>query len=287
VTGVLAAYLYSRKEIKYSMLAKRLQIVIVLIPVVVGLIAAGGWWFAIVVALFAGIAAWEYWRIFKHGGYTPSLMILMSGAVSLVLTRHLFEFAGSDIVLTVFLFAAVAYHVIAYEHGHLCAGCDFAITVAGMVYLGWLASYFVSLRNLPDGLWWLMTVLPASWFADSGAYLVGSHFGRHKFSPLISPKKTWEGYVGGIVISIVATALLAQLWHLRSPMVTPLRGSVLALCVSTLSPMGDLGISLIKRQFGVKDTSKLLPGHGGVLDRIDSLLWAVPIGYYVIGLLLS
>jgi len=264
------------------MLAKRLQIVIVLIPIVVGLIAAGGRWFAGTVALLIGIAAWEYWRIFSEGGYSPSLFILVAGTALLVLTRNQFSFIGSDVFLTVFLFAAMMYHVIAYEHGHKCAACDFAVTVTGMVYLGWLAAYFVSLRNLPEGLWWLMTILPASWFADSGAYLFGSHFGKHKFAPLISPKKTWEGYLGGILISIIGTLLLSQLWHLRSPAITPLSGAVLALCISTLSPMGDLGISLIKRQFGVKDASKLIPGHGGAMDRLDSLLWAVPIGYYVV-----
>ena len=264
------------------MLAKRLQIVIALIPIVVGLIAAGGWWFAGLATLLVGIAAWEYWHIFSQGGYAPSLPLLVIGATSLVLIRHQFGFVGSDVFLTVFLFAAVMYHVIALERGHQRAACDFAITVAGTVYLGWTAAYFVSLRNLPDGLWWIMTVLPASWFADSGAYLIGSHFGKHKFAPLISPKKTWEGYFGGIIISIVATMLLSQLWHLQFPMLTALEGGVLALCVATLSPMGDLGVSLIKRQFGVKDSGKLLPGHGGAMDRLDSLLWAVPIGYYVV-----
>ena len=264
------------------MLAKRLQIVIILIPIVVGLIAAGGWWFAGAVALLIGIAAWEYWRIFSEGGYAPSLVVLVAGAMLLVLTRNQFGFIGSDIFLMVFLLVAMMYHVIAFEHGQKHAAHDFAITVAGMVYLGWLAAYFVSLRNLPDGFWWLMTVLPASWLADTGAYLVGSHFGKHKFAPLISPKKTWEGYLGGILISTVSILLLSQLWHLRTPLITPFKGGVLAFCIAMLSPMGDLGISLIKRQFGVKDSGKLIPGHGGAMDRLDSLLWAVPIGYYVI-----
>jgi phosphatidate cytidylyltransferase len=138
---------------------------------------------------------------------------------------------------------------------------------------------------LPDGLWWSLTVLFAVWLADTGAYLIGSRFGRHKMTPRLSPKKSWEGYLGGILFSVPGTALLACLWPVWAApglTVTPLRAALIALVLSLLTILGDLGESMIKRQVGVKDSGDLLPGHGGIFDRIDSWLWAAAIGYYLI-----
>jgi phosphatidate cytidylyltransferase len=154
------------------------------------------------------------------------------------------------------------------------------------VYLGWIGGYLISLRNLPDGKWWLLTVLVAVWLADTAAYLIGSRFGKHKLSPRLSPKKSWEGYLAGILFSLVGTPLFTLLWP-ASANITPLDGLWIALPISLLTTLGDLGESMIKRQFGVKDSSKLLPGHGGAFDRIDSWLWAAVIGYYIITLLLT
>jgi phosphatidate cytidylyltransferase len=100
----------------------------------------------------------------------------------------------------------MAYHLFQYERGSQRAGTDFAVTLSGILYIGWLGAYLISLRRLPDGLWWLLTVLPAVWLADTGAYLVGSRFGRHKMTPRLSPKKSWEGYLGGILFSVPGTA---------------------------------------------------------------------------------
>jgi phosphatidate cytidylyltransferase len=127
-----------------------------------------------------------------------------------------------------------------------------------------------------------MLVLPSIWVSDGTAYFVGSHFGRHKMSPRSSPKKSWEGYIGGVIGGTLFAVLLASLWHLRAPAVTPLKGLILGLVITSISPLGDLGESMLKRGFGVKDTSRLLPGHGGIMDRIDSWLWAATIGYYLI-----
>jgi len=157
--------------------------------------------------------------------------------------------------------------------------------MGGIIYLGWLGGYLISLRNLPDGLWWMMVALPTIWISDSGAFLIGRSFGRHSLARRLSPKKTWEGYAAGVVFGTIGAGLCGLLWHLRSPLVTPGRALIMGLVLSVVAPFGDLGESMIKRQFGVKDSSNLLPGHGGVLDRIDSIMWTGIISYFLITLL--
>ena len=143
----------------------------------------------------------------------------------------------------------------------------------------------LSLRALPNGLWWLWVTLPAVWLADSGAYFIGKRFGRHKLSPRLSPKKTWEGYLGGILfgsLGSIAWVALWEIWFPVNPLLTPVRVALLGLAIAVITPLGDLGESMIKRQVGIKDSSHLIPGHGGVFDRIDSWLWAGVIGYYFV-----
>ncbi len=138
------------------------------------------------------------------------------------------------------------------------------------------------MRDLPQGQWWVLTALPAVWLADSGAYLIGRAWGRHKMAPSISPGKTWEGYVGGVILGAPLTAGLAALWGQWAGPGGPtvLEGLILGLIVAAVSPLGDLAVSMVKREMGVKDTGGLFPGHGGALDRVDSTLWAAVIGYY-------
>jgi phosphatidate cytidylyltransferase len=119
--------------------------------------------------------------------------------------------------------------------------------------------------------------LIASWAADGTAFLVGRSIGRHKFSPRLSPKKTVEGYVGGIVFGTLITAIAASLIGMDLVPVI-----ILALVISVVTPAGDLAISLLKREAGVKDSGHFLPGHGGALDRVDTILWSVTIAYYLI-----
>src|SRR5512133_3510563 len=242
------------------MLAQRLLVTIILVPIGILLIAAGGWALAVLVIAVLGYGAWEYWRIFTQGGYRPSLLLLISGVVGLATARQLFEFKLSDLILTGFILLSMGTQVFSFEKGSNTSAIDFNITLGGILYLGWLGSYLISLRNLPDGLWWFMVVLPAIWFGDGAAYFVGSHLGRHKMSPRVSPKKSWEGYAGGVIGGALFTLLLASLWHLRAPAVTPIKGMILGVVIAGLSPLGDLGESMLKRGFGVKDSSRLLPG---------------------------
>jgi phosphatidate cytidylyltransferase len=264
------------------MLVKRLIVAIILIPFGAALFAAGGWVLAVVAAAVLGYAAWEFWRMYTLGGYHPSVFVLVGGTAVLVLARYAFKFDGSDLLFCVLILAAMAVQALSFEKGDKTSSVDFTIILGGVLYIGWLGAYIVSLRELPGGLYWLMLVLPAMWFSDGAAFFVGRRFGKHKISQRISPKKTWEGYFGGLVIGALGTMLLASLWHFRVPEITALRGLFLGFTVAAISPMGDFGESMIKRSFGIKDASALLPGHGGVMDRIDSWLWAAPIGYYLI-----
>lgn len=264
------------------MLAKRLLVINIFVPIFVLVIVLGGWTYTSFILLFLAFAAWEYWRIFKSGGYAPALPLMIAGTTLLVAGRMLWDFKYIAGIFSVIVLAAMGVHVLDYERGRESSGVDFGITLGGIFYLGWLGSYFIALRNLPSGMWWSLLVIPSIWLADSGAFLIGRRFGRHPFSARVSPNKTWEGYLGGILFGTAGTLLLALLWQLRDPTITPLKGLILGCVIAIITPIGDLGESMIKRQFGLKDSGKLLPGHGGVLDRIDSWLWAAVIGYYLI-----
>jgi phosphatidate cytidylyltransferase len=134
-------------------------------------------------------------------------------------------------------------------------------------------------------MWWALTVFPAMACADGGAFFLGGAFGRHPMAARTSPKKTWEGYLGGVLSGTLFAWLFASLWHLAEPSFVPLHGMLVGLAVTSLAPLGDLAESMFKRELNVKDTSKIFPGHGGMMDRIDTLLYVAVIGYYLIRLL--
>ena len=267
------------------MLAKRTLVVAVLLPVGILAIFLGGLWYLAAIAIILGLAAPEYAQLFKASGFHPAGLLITSGTLLLVIARYFYGLEGSDWAISLVILGAMAYHLVEFERGKTQAGTDFSITLSGIFYLGWIGSYLISLRYLPGGMWWVLTVLPSVWLADTGAYFIGKGFGKHKLSPRLSPGKTWEGYLGGILLSVPGTALLVWVylsWGAAASGLTPLNGALMGLVLSLLTPLGDLGESMIKRQVGVKDSGNLLPGHGGVFDRIDSWLWAGVIGYYLI-----
>lgn len=268
------------------MLKKRILVIIILMPLWIFAMFKGGILLAVVMALIMSVAVWEYRNIFRSGGYQPADVTLVLGALGFT-TLHAWVGEEWDMPLLVFLvLSSMGFHLLAYERGRDKAPIDLLVTIGGIVYIGLFGSYFVTIRGLPDGEWWMLIVLSAVWWGDTGGYVVGKVFGRHKLAPRLSPKKTWEGYLGGIFCGIVGTPSLVFLyrkWGLGiDSEITILRALIIGAIISVLATMGDLGISMFKRYSKQKDSGAILPGHGGVLDRIDSWFWGILIGYYVI-----
>ena len=267
---------------------RRILTALVLTAVGLPAIIYGGVFYFLLMGGFLVGGSWEYIRLYRAVKYEPNELVTVGGVLVLVTARFFFaDFAISLFVLLILL--AMAAHLASYERGRDQAALDFSVTVAGLTYLGWLGSYLLDLRNFSaEGGWWLMLVLPIVWAGDTGGYSIGSVYGRHKLAPRLSPNKSWEGYIAGVFTSIFIGAFFAYAFTsigVHQPLaglVTPLEGALLGLVIGVLAPLGDLGESMLKRQSGLKDSSNIFPGHGGVLDRIDSWIWGASIGFILI-----
>jgi phosphatidate cytidylyltransferase len=171
------------------------------------------------------------------------------------------------LVLTMLLFLANHRQANAFER--------WALTTACCLYTAFLVSYMILLRNGKDGLWWMGAALLGTWLFDTGAYLIGRRWGRRLLWPAVSPGKTWEGTVGGAILACGVCLATTRVLGL-----SPAQAIGLGLLIAVLAQLGDLVESAIKRQVGVKDAGSFLPGHGGILDRIDGLLFATVGVYY-------
>ena len=151
--------------------------------------------------------------------------------------------------------------------------------ITGILYVGVFGAHIVLLRDLLDGVDWLIVMLVATFSTDTGAYAVGRLVGRHAFAPTISPNKTWEGAIGGLVFGALGAAVAMLILE---PTIRAGAQILVAAALPVAAIAGDLLESALKRRLGVKDMSTLLPGHGGVLDRLDSLLLAGPVLYWIV-----
>ena len=257
----------------HNNLVQRILRAAVILAVAVPVTVLGGPLFSLFVLIVVAAAWWEWATMGRTGRIRPFLVV---GAIS-ALGVCVFGAAPAGwrdlALLAAFGGIAVAALLRADYAGVLT---DIAYTVLGVVWLGWLAGYAIFLRNVvgaANGLAWLLTGIAITIAADTGAYATGRALGRRLLVPRVSPKKTVEGLVGGLAIAALvggAAALLA----LGRP---GWQGALIGIAGGAAAVLGDLLESLLKRQLGVKDSSRLIPGHGGVLDRIDGLLFVIPV----------
>lgn len=267
------------------MLSERLLITVTFLPIGFVAFIMGGWLFTVLVLFFLCIAAREYVKLFESLDFHASALVVTLGVFILTASRYVNGFEHAPAIISILLLSTMAYHLIAFERGCERSATNFAIAVGGIMYIGWMGAYFISLRLLPDGMWWSFIVLPCVWSADSAAYFVGIRWGRHKLAPRLSPGKTWEGYLGGIIGGTLAGVVIGLLIQWLAPPWTGINlwwGGLMGFLMGVVPTLGDLGESMIKRQVNAKDSGNIIPGHGGFFDRIDSWLWATVIAYYMV-----
>ncbi|MFA9381145.1 MAG: phosphatidate cytidylyltransferase [Acetanaerobacterium sp.] len=243
----------------------------------------------IVIGLLSALAIFE---LLNNTGYITDKFILSVCVVfSFFFPMLHFEWLNAHIIFvgTVFLVLLGFSYVIGHEKLTLPNICT-AFLVSLVVPVVFSVSIVIRDNFFPDGLFYYMLVLGGGWLADSGAYFVGVFFGRHKLAPKISPQKTIEGAVGGIVTTVIGYLLVGLVYYLYCRSIgDTIEISYLVLAISApvcavAGIMGDLFASVIKRQTGIKDYGNIFPGHGGVMDRFDSVLFVSPILYVIISL---
>jgi phosphatidate cytidylyltransferase len=235
-------------------------------------------WFAVLVALAVVIAIWEWTHqvVVSHRNWATAL--LSFAAIGIFYTAWNEGIAGMSVALAVsFVVIAVARLTFGVEH----YSRDIAALMLGLTYLAFLAGFVVLMAVPQDGLARVFTFVLCIAANDTGAYVTGVLFGRHRMAPGISPKKTWEGLIGGFVLAVILgvitmTLLMDSAWW---------TGVILGLLMAATSTLGDLVESAIKRDIGIKDMGTFLPGHGGMVDRIDALLLSAPIGWMALSIL--
>ncbi|MBI5302007.1 MAG: phosphatidate cytidylyltransferase [Chloroflexi bacterium] len=253
------------------MLKIRFVSAFIMIPIVIVATILGDLPFLVFALAGLLLSGWEYFAMARHAGHHPQPIVGLALITLMLLDAHFrwnllreIVIGGGVVTMTLALFRRAEGWIVGW-----------ALTLVGALYLGGTGAYAVLLRASPNnGFWWTATLFLTNWASDAAAYFAGTRLGKHRFFPDVSPKKTREGAIGSWIASTIVGGLCALVFGLPI-----LHGIVAGLGIGVAGAFGDLAESLVKRQFGAKDSGNLIPGHGGMLDRIDSFLFAAVFMY--------
>jgi phosphatidate cytidylyltransferase len=273
------------------MLKDRIITTIWMVPILCALIWFGEPYFTIAAVVVGFLAATEFFRLTKGVKaqaltvfgiiWTLLLIAIRNPTVISWITPHF----NKELLLPGIITAGMAVSLVLLLTRKQKQGAftDWSWTLAEIMYIGWFLGYFISLRALDSGRNWVFLAILATAGSDITAYFIGSAFGKHKLAPSISPGKTWEGSIAGVIGAVGISLLFLLPTALRlDNYVNWWQMVIIALAVSISGQLGDLVESLFKRNTGAKDSGTILPGHGGVLDRMDSAVFAVITVYYIV-----
>jgi phosphatidate cytidylyltransferase len=255
----------------------RVLVVVVLLPLVIVVVYLGGWSLFGLAVVGGLIALHELYTLARE--LRPLLLAGYLGFLLALLGLELGDLAWmvGGIVSTLFL----AFVVFGLSDHRPSATASFGVTLLGVVWVGGGLGFLLLVREIPhNGFWAVIAVLITVFVADTAAFFVGRTLGRHRLAPVISPGKTWEGFVAGVLAAMLTAFLI--LYKDRDEFLSIPEMLGLGAAVALAAVAGDLFESAVKRDLGVKDSGRLLGGHGGMLDRLDALLWAGPAAYFVI-----
>lgn len=252
-------------------------------PIVLYAVWAGRLVWLALVGLTIGLGLFEFYRMMRAKGLRPYRLLGVTSGMLLIWSRSPVLAADTNMLFALILLALMTAEL--FRRDTRYAVYHLATTLFGVVYVGWLGAHLVLLRELPhsihrpyqDGWIYVLFALVVTWTTDTAAYFVGSRWGRRPLAPRISPKKSVEGGIGGLVFGTLAGGVVASL---RPDILSLPAGLGVAAAASLAGQAGDLVESLIKRDVHIKDSSQTLPGHGGILDRLDAVLFAIPMVYY-------
>jgi phosphatidate cytidylyltransferase len=258
-------------------LLQRTLVTVIAVPVVAAAVWFGEPWLTLLAAAWGVGAAWEFYQIIrKSKGLAPMRTFGILWVLLFIISPHADRFAffqkiqPDSLLLTTAVMVPLI--ILLWRRGKENAFNNWAWTIAGILYIGWLLSFFVALRqsDVEHGAWVFLALL-CTFSSDSFAYLLGRVFGKHKMAPYISPNKSWEGAAAGVVGAMLVSVLVVYFFKLP---LNNWQAVILGVLISVFGQLGDLVKSLFKRNMQVKDTGQVLPGHGGFLDRMDSLAFA-------------
>jgi len=256
------------------------------VPLVIFAIWFGDPWFSLFIAAAAFVGTYEFYHMANFDKREPLLYLGLLFSLALVLSPRYRTPDALSIVITATVLISL-----------ICLLCrpsrenafrNWAWTIVGALYVGWMLSYWLNLRGLEDGLNWVYLAMLTTFANDTGAFFIGRARGKHKLAPAISASKTWEGAIGGLLSGIAAAVVIATVLNLislklGSPFVFKYWQIILlGFLIGLFAQLGDLVESLLKRNTGVKESGNLLPGHGGILDRFDSLIFVGAVVYYYV-----
>ena len=263
------------------MLKHRVATAAVGVPLIVLAIWFGDPWFTVLIAAAALAGTYEFYRMAGLDRREPLIYLGLLWALALVLSPH---YRSHDILPAVITAAMlISLLCLLRRPSREKAFRNWAWVIAGALYVGWMLGYWLNLRGLEDGRSWVFLAMLTTFASDTGAFFVGRAMGRHQLAPAISAAKTREGAIGGLVCAILGAVVIATTLNVIAAFTFAYWQIVLlGILVSLSAQLGDLVESLLKRTMGVKESGDLLPGHGGILDRFDSLIFVGAVVYYYV-----